>query len=435
MRYQPPHSEGVGVGRFEQDHYDQPDLIASTVDGTKIELCGIRLDRFPQINHDLGGKTTFSYCGTVLSAVVEISRDRLLAFDNSTEEPNRLFFSGSTGFSHSLSDPVKFVARDGSSTETCRVSTPLSAIVSLVGAHALVKHAEAGWLAYKGNLDDRHLGGTPEQLFVSFLNGHNIPFHWRDRRNGDVIERTYYGWQVQRYEHYEGIMTLPIDGIEAADFGKEVLQMLPALFEGFCDVLTKLDLAQVLNSMWIARESYIDHQMALMSVGIEQVLSEWGKVKKSSGGGGGLVTFWGDDALNKFVIEKTLIPAVDAIVDDNQLAGLSVEQKGELRKALKSRIRSAWRPTNANVLSGPFVEAGLTLSRAENDALDRRNRALHGESLDYPLQVDDLNEYSEDFETLCMLITKLVLKLTEYKGPYRNFASRPINSNFEIKRM
>ena len=34
-----------------------------------------------------------------------------------------------------------------------------------------------------------------------------------------------------------------------------------------------------------------------------------------------------------------------------------------------------------------------------------------------------------------MLITKFVLALCGYKGPYVDYASRPVNGNFEIKRL
>ncbi|MDB5344831.1 MAG: hypothetical protein JWP89_3208 [Schlesneria sp.] len=454
VSHQPPISESVGVGRFKQDCYDQPEAIAFTDDGTRIELYGLRLDRFPKVNHEvpesvvrelqdaedldhippMSGPT---YTGTALKAVIDIARDLLLAFDNSTEESNRLYFSGSTGMLHHSSEAVTFVARDGSSTQTRRVCTPLSDGISLIGINVLIKGSDGGWLAYKYEPpSERDLGGTSEQLFISFLNGRKVPFHWWDKRDGAIIRRTYYGSQILKHEHYNGIMTLPLDGIEAAQYGIEVLQNLPTLFEGFCRKLGQVNFAPALNSMWVARESYLDHQMAVASVGVEQVLKAWREWKKSPNAPqiATKKSIWRDESLKKVIIQNGLMPVLNELIQDNRLSHLTLEEKNELA-VLRSRLQSLWKPKNEMALATPFAEAGLVLSELEIKSLKRRDPHLHGEWLDYPLNAADLDHHAEHLDSLCMLITKFVLKLAGYTGTYRDFASRPIDSNFEIKRL
>lgn len=46
-----------------------------------------------------------------------------------------------------------------------------------------------------------------------------------------------------------------------------------------------------------------------------------------------------------------------------------------------------------------------------------------------------LDKETEYFDRLRMLLTKFVLKLCEYPGPYIDYASRPTSGNFEVKRM
>lgn len=337
---------------------------------------------------------------------------------------------------HDRTEPVKFVARDGSSIETRRAYTGLSGRFALVGA-GLVRHSPGGWLAYKSDVPgEEDIGGTPEQLFASFLNGHKVPFHWRDRRNNGIIQRTYFGWQVLKHEHYDGIMVLPLDGIEAAQYGSEVLQCLPSLFEGFSEALGQVDFAPALGSMWIARGLYLDHRMAVASVGVEQILRAWRAWKKAHPEPE--VTpkqsFWRDEALKKLFIQDGLLPVLNKLLEDNRLTHLTPVEKQEL-SVLRSRLESAWRPKNETVLATPFAEAGLILSESEIEAIKRRDPHLHGESLDYPLTTADLDLQAIHFDSLCMLITKFVLKLSRYKGPYRDFASRPMEANFEIKRL
>jgi hypothetical protein len=47
----------------------------------------------------------------------------------------------------------------------------------------------------------------------------------------------------------------------------------------------------------------------------------------------------------------------------------------------------------------------------------------------------DLNLSTEHFDRLRMLLSKFVLKLCGYEGPYIDYASRPAAGNFEVKRL
>jgi hypothetical protein len=62
------------------------------------------------------------------------------------------------------------------------------------------------------------------------------------------------------------------------------------------------------------------------------------------------------------------------------------------------------------------------------------SRLRHGNSQDADA-LEDLDVIAQTFDYLRMLLTKFVLKLCNYYGPYIDYASRPISGDFEIQRL
>ena len=51
------------------------------------------------------------------------------------------------------------------------------------------------------------------------------------------------------------------------------------------------------------------------------------------------------------------------------------------------------------------------------------------------MAIENLDQSIEYFDRLRMLITKFVLKLCDYRGPYIDYASRPSAGNFDVRRL
>lgn len=230
-----------GVGRFLSTDFTRPDWTAETDDGTEILLFGVdETHASLQTSGTSGSGVSCNFEGKAVFAVVDIPCTRMLAFENSTEEPYRLFFVGGAGRRFHKEEYVSFTDVDGTHTSVrCSIILSRSPDVALVSAHSLVKCQPSGWLAFAEppTKADCEVPAYSEQNFVSFLNGEKVAFHWSDRKVGrDKVRRTYFGWVKSKKSgrSYGDHQPLPfMGGVEVSTHGDAVLSHLPSLFQRF----------------------------------------------------------------------------------------------------------------------------------------------------------------------------------------------------------
>ena len=81
-------------------------------------------------------------------------------------------------------------------------------------------------------------------------------------------------------------------------------------------------------------------------------------------------------------------------------------------------------------------DQGITLTTQENDTIEKRNVPLHGRpTLRDASDLIELNDEGQRFDCLRVLITKGILSLLKYRGPFVNYAARPMSGNFPIERL
>ena len=134
------------------------------------------------------------------------------------------------------------------------------------------------------------------------------------------------------------------------------------------------------------------------------------------------------------VIER-LLACLNRFIKSDSCYGLSEDEKVELREVLDARINNLTGIPNSARLRRPFEDLQIPLSEEETQAMQQRNTALHGRQEDDGEELQSLDMSTEYFDRIRMLITKFVLKLCDYEGPYINYASRPTAGNFEIRRL
>jgi len=449
---------------------DQPRWTAKTDDGTDVRLYGVNeVPSSKQTTGTSGFSVSCSFEGTALFAVVEIPTSRLLAFDNSTEEDFRMFFVGASGRRHHHQQEVEFHGGDGSSIKTCRCSIVLSDSprVSLVSAHALVECQPAGWLAFGQEpfTSEREIGAFTEQSFVSFLNGRKTPFFWIDRRQpSGVIRRTYFGWVKAGHQDYESChhQPLPImDGIEVFQYGEIVRDLLPAFFRRFVDRSREFNFGIVLHPLWTALEGILDDRLALASVSLERTASMWDDCRDRllSGPFVSDASFWKkkaflrgirkqlqevlkgivrNDNSKPAIIERVkngLFTTLSTLVGGDYCQSLTPPEREELSEVLKARIiNNLTGIPNSARLRRPFEDLRIKLSELDQEALQKRNDALHGEA-GMGTDLAQLDVSAQYFDSIRMMITKFVLAICDYPGPFIDFASRPADGNSEVRTM
>lgn len=433
--------ENPGVGRLSQIDLASPRWIAETDDGTEVHLYGV--------NETLTSSRSESnvlccFEGMASFAVIDIPVSRMLAFDNSTQENYRLFFTGSAGRKFNDSEMVVFKDFDGNIHESSRCSTTLldSPRIVLVGANAFVECKPSGWLAFEEAPTDSdcEIPASDKRNFVSFLHGENVPFHWADRRiSAKTIRRTYFGWIKSREKYQTEIDYQPLpfmDGIEAFEYGNEVLSHLSDLFQNFIEKSKLIDFGVALNPLWTASQSVLEDKLALASISLERTASIWKTcgTEVLTDPPASDASMWKNRPLLR-PLRQGLRDFLNEFVESEACGALSDQEKTELHEVVAARINNITGMPNSAQLRRPFDDLGLSLSAKESEAIQQRNNALHGQQENNRSDLEFRDASIEYFDIIRMLITKFVLKLCDYRGPYIDYASRPIKGNFEVKRL
>lgn len=462
-----PQPSTAGVGRLLSMNLDQPRWLAETDDGTEVRLYGVREEPTSSTSDGTpGSSVSCAFKGIAMFAVVDIPTCRMLAFDNSTEQDYRLFFIGTAGMRFHRQDRVSFHKADGSVHFTTRCSIRLSEspVVELVAAHGLVKCQPGGWLAFAEapTASDCEMPAFAEQAFISFLNGDLVPFPWADRRiSPATIRRTYYGWvkarQIDRTEpHHQPLPFL--GGVEVFTHGDDVLSRLPDFFTNFVDRSRLFDFGIAMHPLWTALHGVLDDRLALASVSLERTASSWKHCRAAILKDARRETsVWKRrplmKALRRVLLDRlatalsaesrkrrcqsrlidTLIACLNDFLASDPCRSLDDHEKTELRDVMTARINNMTDMPNSAKLRQPFDDLQLPLSDGELEALQQRNAALHGRKQDGTADVASLDLSTQYFDRLRMLVTKFVLKLCDYEGPYIDYASRPPTGNFEVK--
>ncbi|MBX3421965.1 MAG: hypothetical protein KF752_10475 [Pirellulaceae bacterium] len=456
--YRPTEEMPCGVGRFVTVDLSLPDWTALTIDGTEVRIYGfLGKPVSTQTNHN--GRLTCSsgFSGSCASVAVDIPTKRKLAFRNGTDSfAYRMFFIGHVGNCFHQSESVDFHDLDGSSISTgrSRILLSNSPKIELYGANGLVTTRPASWVSYGRSpvASETDWVGHEERSFISFLNGDMVAFPFADTfLNDDLITRTYFGpvrcRQSNNEENEPLHAPLPMFGVERFEFGHEVLERLPKLYEEFKKNSELVDFVGILHPIWTALHGVLDDRLALASLSIERLASIWTKSRMQIRPELDCNTsqIWSNRPLLKGIrrelltavqelVSQTLVSRLRTHLESSDLTGIDEAALFELSGVLEARLSNLTGAPNSAKLQLPFQEVGLLLNSNEVSAIKQRNAALHGSDQGATsLAVRD--EGNRVFDTLRVLVNKFILKLCGYDGPYVDYSSRPDSGNFAIERM
>ena len=401
---------------------------------------------------------------------MDIPTKRLLAFPHSTREDFRMFFSGHAGWNLPTKEEVSFETHTGTQHTTMRASIELRTHprVCLLNSYGYIKSLPSGWLSFEEAPTqlDCEIGAFAEQTFVSFLNGEKVAFHWADRQIDaeGIIRRSYYGWAVSPQNERSDAIYQPLpflSGVEPFQYGEAVLQRLPQFFERFCTFYSEINFAVALHPLWTALHSVLQDRIALASLSLERIASYWRSYKKTPGGRRQITaarTIWDQKksltALKKGLnlcvnewltslvkpysfgerVKASLCEVLLRFLGDSSVQFRSEEDKRVFLNVIRKKIENITQTPNSESLKNPYLDVGLSISPADQAALEARNIALHGHVRGNPT-LDQMDKDAETFDHLRMLVTKFVLQLCDYDGPFVDYASRPTAGNFVVRSM
>jgi hypothetical protein len=288
---------------------------------------------------------------------------------------------------------------------------------------------DGGWLTY----DNEEKTGEPVSSrfasycsFISFLNGRMTPIFWRDLfMDSSALKRVYFGTNRARLASLiRTLPPLPLRSSLEPHSAQMVVEQLPALFAAWLQCNISFDLAFILAPLWSAYDSLLTDRFSFACVSLERLATGW---KKSPGGQAAdkKRTFW--TALQSCKIRKALEKTVDALASETKLDTVQI-------KVLKARINNLGQRTNEDKLTAIFDDLHLELNEDEKKVIAQRNDPLHGKAT--LLDRSSLPEIDAElmrFDTLRMVITKGLLALLQYPGPYINYAARLPQKDFPIE--
>lgn len=411
------------------DYPATPRWIGETADGLLVELFVIE-ERSPTKALPFGN--CFKIVGKAIQAIVVLHRENPLAFWNATPEQPRAFFLGFVSYHWTKEEDISYKSGMGI-TYSSRRSILLSHAthVAIYEAGHRVQLSEGAWLT----LGENHVGNEfpaypPADYcnFLSFLNGYFSPIFWRDSfTSRSTLHRIYFGTKRNRFDGLNNSLPpLPLQHSVGVRFGAEVVEHLPSLFAAYLEASKRIDLGFILTPLLSAFRDMLENRLALACVSLERLAAEWsqspcGRAIERKG------KFW--TPLQSCKIRKTLKKAIDDITSETQLTPDQVN-------VLKKRIDNLGQSTNFDKLTAVFDALKLNLSDFERKVIRERNEALHGRSI--LRSSSSLPEFDDEvlrFDTLRMLITKGVLGLIEYHGPYVDYAARTQDGDFPVKRL
>ncbi len=372
--------------------------------------------------------------GNATFAEVQLAEFNSLAFWNATQATRRLFFIGFDCRPWPRNEEISY--QDGESlVTTCRSSLTISGTprLEIVSAGSRTIFPEAAWFTVpEDGSDPRSENYSIQQSFLSLVNGRRTVFYWLDRfTEGNVISRLYFGWHKTKLDDVRDSLTqpLPLRGIvEAFKYGKDVVDCLPALYGAIATLRDRFDVDWILSPIWTANHTYLDDRVALASVALERLASEWQHLKSTGSPNDtkAATKTWQDGRI--LAVRNALVQTLKSQRSERGLTGGEFD---EVFGVMSKRLENVHQAPNTDRLGQIFVDLGFPLTEHEEKTVANRNRALHGSRTLKRLN-PDYNAEAERYDILRMLVVRAVLAVFNYRGPYINYAGRPPTGNFPI---
>jgi hypothetical protein len=421
-----------GISHFELSRYFKrldagddrsvPEWTAETLEGCPVSIYAINSLPISTNQTALGREPRDDSRVEVeaMYACVDLTKKSPLALWHSTDPTTRMMCLGFNCNAWLVSGEVTYEDADGAVHTKGRGSTELcpSPRIQLVSeAHfKWPTDIRACWLV----ADQTSVGLTyphrNERGFISFISGKRTRFFWHDTFLGEeTLRRTYYGWErVPRHElEMQYAQPLPLYGtVDAINHASEVAPKLPGLYREFLKQVNDLRVTWILNPIWAGATEILDDQFTFACVSLERLAQAW---KEKC-----------DREQRPRLFSRTQAAQVETAIRKRMQALARVMQLNPAQAdLLDKRVNDICRAPNADLLAKVFTDLEIELTSDDRSMLNDRNKALHGRATLTPLYDPDTTSM-EHLRCLRLqtLISKAILRILKYEGPYINFATQ-----------
>lgn len=441
--FRQPESAGIGCGSFKAIPR-HPRWTALTAE--KLPVAVYPSNEFPFVaDTPFDFETAIHVKGQAVYAEVTLSDTSSIAFSDATLESQRFFFLGFDSAAWDRHEPVR-LRGDSAWIETHRCSIELcdSPTLALVGADPRIRLPDAAWLSCEIESGDDPFNDprSIERHFLSLLSGRLTRYLWQDRLGNGNVNRVYFGSPRASSSELDPSYRQPLPlRAYPEPTASEVVERLSSLLSRYRELNDKFNFTWILHPLWTALQTVIDERFALASLSLERLTAEWKKLKEARclGSTQEPASIWKGPRIEQ--VRDHLKPLLTACLDNlpfdlGELEDAEAKQVAELQRVLACRIESnLFQPPNSNKLAKTFTEVGLELSEKEITAIEGRNTPMHGRRTLLGTATSDFDREAERFDVLRMLITRAVLAVLAYRGPYVNYAARNASGNFPVERL
>lgn len=377
------------------------------------------------------GHTTLSttLVGQAYYGEFELPDTEPVAFSRSTFPYPRYFISGFAPFP--WPEFEEQITEHGSRGTAC-LTLQTSPLLRIVRGECGVQNG--AWIVFQGSVPEE-IRTAPKicleaRRFISFLVGRSVPFLWTDRfSNPGCITRMYYGRPNGLSSPVGHEQPLPLNNFrDAVRYSEDVCDRLPQMFTIFQALAGDYDIDFISSPIWSAFDTYADDKLTFACVSLERLATAHDDfVKKSLGSSSQKIDLLTPEQGR--IIKPALGAIVKALADPLNISAEAV------RIVVEKKISNLHAAPNADKLLEVFKFLDLKISTAERDAIQFRNRTMHGRRTMQTTSLEAVATEIKRFDTLRTLINKAMLRLMQYDGPYIDYGIAEHPENFSIRNL
>lgn len=279
----------------------------------------------------------------------------------------------------------------------------------------------------RGSIEEIRSDFDRVRVLLSALLGRRVNYGWQDiiTERDHRLTRTYWGHRELPRGNGPFGQLVPLQHSRASlDHGLAVITQLPMLYQTLKELECDIDLEWILSPLWTTDHVTPDNMLALSCVSLERLAQAYKRRAKRTGTKSPAGQLLAPDQFEP--IKRQLI---DALMNTSEIASVDEITAGVLRRKIENMNQ-----TNVDLLVNLFPALGIDVTVDDKRVIKMRDKCLHGNrSLDRQATDEEFVDEMQRVAKLRTLISRAVLSLLKYRGPFIDYARHDVEKGFFVE--